>query len=117
MAAPLSRDLRVRIVRSVEAGTSIRAAAERFEVSASAAVRLMRRVRETGSAAPARTGGHRRAALDAHSELVRRLALGRPGVTLAEIRASLAERGIQAGSLSTVSRALKRLGLSHRKRR
>ncbi len=54
MTAPLSRDLRERIVRSVSGGTSIREAAKRFEVSPSAAIKLMQRVRETGSTAPAR---------------------------------------------------------------
>ena len=49
-------DLRLRIVRAVERGSSIRAAARRFAVSPSAAVKLMQRVRTTGSAAPARYG-------------------------------------------------------------
>ena len=52
MPAPLSQDLRERIVRAVENGSSIRQAALRFEVSPSAAVKLMRRVRESGSPAP-----------------------------------------------------------------
>ena len=51
MTAPLSQDLRERIVRAVEGGSSIRQAAVRYEVSPSAAVKLMRRVRETGSVA------------------------------------------------------------------
>ncbi len=60
MRAPLSQDLRERIVRAVEKGSSIRQAALRFEVSPSAAVKLMRRVRESGSPlrrALAATGG------------------------------------------------------------
>jgi len=40
MTAPLSQDLRRRIVRAVEAGRSARQAAERFEVSPSAAIKL-----------------------------------------------------------------------------
>src|SRR6187200_465231 len=64
LTAPLSQDLRRRIVRAVEGGSSIRRAAARYEVSPSAAVKLMRRVRETGSTAPARIGGHRRPVLD-----------------------------------------------------
>ncbi len=46
MTAPLSRDLRERIVRSVSGGTSIREAAKRFEVSPSAAIKLMQRPRD-----------------------------------------------------------------------
>ena len=60
MAAPLSQDLRRRIVRAVEEGSSARAAAVRFEVSVSAAIKLVRRVRETGSTAPAQIGGYRK---------------------------------------------------------
>ena len=49
MTAPLSQDLRTRIRRAVEAGSSIRQAAKRFEVSPSAAIKLMQRVRRTGA--------------------------------------------------------------------
>ena len=64
MPAPISMDLRLRIVRAVERGSSIRAAARRFAVSPSAAIKLMQRVRTTGSAAPARYGGQRRPLLE-----------------------------------------------------
>src|SRR4051812_19742308 len=60
MTTPLSQDLRGRIVRCVAAGTSARSAAQRFDVSASAAIKLLQRVRETGSTAPAKIGGYRR---------------------------------------------------------
>jgi putative transposase len=60
MPAPLSQDLRERIVRAVANGSTTRQAALRFDVSPSAAIKLVRRVREGGSPAPARFGGHRR---------------------------------------------------------
>ena len=47
MTAPMSQDLRQRIVRAVAQGSSARQAAERFTVSPSAAVKLMQRVRRT----------------------------------------------------------------------
>ena len=59
-------DLRVRIVAAVERGSSIREAARRFAVSPSAAIKLMQRVRATGSPAPAGYGGHRRPLLAAY---------------------------------------------------
>ena len=68
MTAPLSRDLRERIVRAIAEGSSMRQAAERFAVSPSAAVKLMQRVRRTGSTAPAKIGGHRRPLLEAHAD-------------------------------------------------
>ncbi|MBM6584491.1 helix-turn-helix domain-containing protein, partial [Microvirga sp. BT689] len=52
MTTPLSQDLRRRIVQAVEKGSSIRQAAVRYEVSPSAAVKLLRRLRETGSMVP-----------------------------------------------------------------
>jgi transposase len=56
MAKMISMDLRTRLVSAVKAGSSRRAAAVRFGVSASCAVKLLDRVRETGSAAPGRRG-------------------------------------------------------------
>ena len=78
MPAPLSRDLRERIVHAVEGGSSIRQAALRFAVNPSAAVKLMRRFRVSGSPAPARFGGYRRPLLEAHEALVRSLLEAKP---------------------------------------
>src|SRR5947209_8962984 len=66
MPAPLSRDLRERIVEAVEGGSSMRGAAARFAVSPSSAIKLMARVHRTGSVAPARYGGHRQPLLAPH---------------------------------------------------
>src|SRR5688572_6651051 len=117
MTAPLSADLRERLVRAVEAGSSARAAARRFEVSPSAAITLMRWVRATGSTAPAQIGGYRRPLLAGHEELLRQLTAARPSITLTELRAALAEHGVVVGSLTTVWTTLRRLGLRHKKRR
>src|SRR6185437_15799614 len=115
MAAPLSQDLRKRLVDEVEQGSSARQAAARFEVSASAAIKLVRRVRETGSTEPGKIGGHRKPLLAGHEDLLRELVATRKGITLAEIGDALTERGIPPVSLSTIWWALRRLGLSHKK--
>jgi transposase len=117
MTAPLSADLRERVVRAVESGSSARAAARRFAVSASAAAKLLRRVRATGSVLPAKIGGYRRPLLAGHEDLLRELTAAKPGITLAVLRAALAERGIVVGSLTTIWSTLRRLGLRHKKRR
>ena len=117
MTAPLSPDLRRRIVRVVEDGSSIRQAAARFDVSPSAAIKLLAQVRQTGSIAPAKIGGHRRPLLEPHAGLLRALVLAKPGITLAEIRDELHARGITVKALSTIAAMLQRLGLSHKKRR
>ena len=115
MAAPLSQDLRRRLVQAVGAGSSAREAARRFAVSESAAIKLLRRVRQTGSTAPARIGGYRKPLLAGHEALLRELTEARGTITLAEIKAELAARGIEAGCLSTIWHTLRRLGLSHKK--
>jgi transposase len=116
MTTPLSQDLRRRIVRAVEKGNSIRQAAARYEVSPSAAVKLMQRVRRTGSLAPDRIGGHRRPVLEPHEDLLRSWVAAKSGITLAEIRAELKARGIVVAALSTILLTLRRLGLRHKKR-
>jgi transposase len=115
MTAPLSQDLRQRIVRAVDAGSSIRQAAKRFDVSASAAIKLMRRVRETGSTEPAKIGGYRRPLLEKHTDVLRTLVTGKAGITLKEIQAALAARGVEVKALSSIADMLHRLGLSHKK--
>src|SRR3712207_1289378 len=111
MTAPLSQDLRERIVRAVDDGSTIRQA-----VSASAAIKLMQRVRQTGSPAPAKIGGSRRPLLEKHADELRAVVLRQPGVTLREIKAALAARDIMVKALSTMADMLHRLGLSHKKR-
>ena len=116
MTAPLSQDLRERIVHAVEGGSTMRQAARRFAVSASAAIKLMERVRQTGSTAPAKIGGHRRPILEPHADTLRTIATSKPGITLKEMREALQARGIVVKALSTIADMLHRLGLSHKKR-
>ena len=89
MTAPLSRDLRERIARAVSDGSSIRQAADRFRVSPSAAIKLMQRVRQTGSTAPAKIGGYRRPVLEPYADVLRKMASEKKGITLREIQARL----------------------------
>ena len=110
--APLSLDLRQRIVQAVEGGCSIREAARRFSVAPSTAIKLMQRVEATGSAAPDRYGGHRRPLLEPFESLLEALVLATPDITLAELQRTLEQRvGLRAG-LSTLHNALRRLGLA-----
>ena len=60
MAKPYSMDLRERVVAAVEQeGMSRHAAAAHFGVSASSAIKWVRRSRETGSVAPGKIGGYK----------------------------------------------------------
>ena len=116
MAAPLSLDIRKRIVAAVEDGASCRAAAQRFAVSESAAIKLVERWERTGSLEPGQMGGHRRFALAEHGELVRELLTAQPDQTLDELLDRLVSRGIAVGRTS-VHRYLSAIGLTRKKRR
>src|SRR3954471_10253256 len=116
MTAPLSQDLRERIVHAVEGGSTIRQADRRFAVSASAAIQLMQRVRQTGTLAPAQIGGYRRPLLEKHADELRALVSSKAGITLKEMRDALHARGLVVKALSTIADMLHRLGLSHKKR-
>lgn len=116
MARPLSRDLRERIVRAVEAGSSRREAAQQFAVSESCAIKLLQRWARTGSVAPSTIGGKKPFALAAHVDHVRTLVAAEPDITLEELRVQLAGSGIAVGR-SSIDRFLKALGLTRKKRR
>ena len=67
MAKPLSEDLRIRVIRAVEDGMSRRAAADRFGVSPSSAVRFVREWRERGATGAKPQGGDQRShRIEAH---------------------------------------------------
>ena len=116
MAAPLSLDIRKRIVAAVEGGASRRAAAARFAVSESAVIKLIERWERTGSLEPARMGGYRPFALAEHDTLVRELIAAHPDQTLDELLDRLVGRGVIVGRTS-VHRYLSAIGLTRKKRR
>lgn len=101
MSRAYSTDLRIRLVRYVEGGASRREAAKLFGVSPSIAVKWMQRWRLKKSVEPSPVRGHRRAVLEEHAGWLLELVREKSDITLAEIGAKLAKRGVQA-SLSTI---------------
>jgi transposase len=87
---------------AVEAGSSAREAARRFEVSPSAAVKIVRLPRESGGTASARIGGYRWPLLAGHEGLLWELISAKPGIALAEVRDALNGRGGGPVSLTTI---------------
>jgi transposase len=55
--------------------------------------------------------------LEPHQDLLRSLVDAKSGITLAEIQAELRTRGIVVQALSTIHLMLKRMDLTHKKRR
>lgn len=70
MTAPLSNDLRARVVAAIMSGESCRSVAARFGVAVSSAVKWSQRYRATGSVTPAKMGGHRKRVLDPHRNFI-----------------------------------------------
>lgn len=99
MAKAYSGDLRTRVIELVETGVSRRAAAERFKVSISSAIRWVQRWSETGRVAAQPSGGSR-SPLDEHADCLLALIAEQPDLTLDEIRLRLQEKGISAGRTS-----------------
>jgi transposase len=118
MARALSDDLRKRVIEAVEGGASRRAAAERFGIAASTAVKWVRRFRETGSRAPRRPGGAVRSRrIDAYQDELMGLVERTPDLTLSEIAGHLKERHGVRVAVSTVWRFFERHGVTFKKRR
>ncbi len=117
MSKALSVDLRERVAAAVAAGASCRAAAARFGVSASSAIRWAAMAREAGSVAPGPLGGDRRSArIEAHAALILDLVDQTSDITLQEIRVELAKAGVSAG-IGTLWRFFDRRRMTWKKRR
>jgi putative transposase len=95
MVKPYSLDLRERVVAAVvTGGLSRHRAARQFGVGVSTAINWVRRLRESGSVAPGKVGGHRPKAIrgDHRLWLLQRI---KDDFTLRGLVAELAERGLK----------------------
>jgi transposase len=101
MAKALSMDLRERVLAAVDGGVSRRAAARRFGVGASSAIRWCAQEQATGDVSPKAQGGDRRSArIEAQAPVILAIIAETPDITLEELRALLAERGERFGVTS-----------------
>ena len=114
MAAPLTLDLRERVVSAVCAGETCRAVALRFGVSVASVVKWSQRHRATGSVAPGKMGGHRRRVLEPHRDFIVGRINQTSHLTLHGLRDELAARGVKV-SHNAVWLFLRREGLSFKK--
>jgi transposase len=117
MSKALSVDLRERVVAAVAAGASCRAAAVRFGVSASSAIRWATMARGAGSVMPGPLGGDRRSArIEAHAAVILQLVDQTCDITLKEIRGELAKAGVSVG-IGTLWRFFDRRRMTWKKSR
>ena len=114
MPSSYSGDLRERVIEVVEMeGPSRREAAERFDISASSAVKWLQRWSKSRSAKPKPRGGSV-SPLEAHKESILALVAEQPDLTLKETLAKLLKRRIRT-SKSALSRFFARHGFTFKK--
>jgi transposase len=119
MPKPYSNDLRTKIVEAYQRGEGTQCGlAERFGVSGTFVVNLLRRHRQTGSVEPKAHGGGQQPRLDTKRlEVVAELVKADSDATLDELLERVAERTGVRVSNPTMSRVLRRLGLPRKKSR
>lgn len=113
MPKACSSDLRERVIDAVEEGASRREAAERFEVSASSAVRWLQAWRSDGVCAPKPRGGSR-SPLEDYTEEILALVDEQADWTLDEFVLAMRKRRIP-GSRSALARFLDRHDITFKK--
>lgn len=116
MTRALSLDLRRRVIAAIDAGMSCRAAAARFGIAPSAAVKWCRLWRETGSVAPRRMGGDKRSGrIERLAKAIFAMVAEASHITLAEIAARLEREPGERFAPSTVHRFFRRHGWTFKK--
>src|SRR5271169_4832649 len=118
MPKPYSQDLRDRVIDAVERGEmSRRAAARRYEISESVAIKWLDRVERDGSREPVGHGGHRASKLMPHRDFLQAARTEKTDITLSALcDRLLCERGVKSDT-SMMSRFFRRLGVTFKKRR
>ena len=117
MSKALSVDLRIRVLRAVAEGASHREAADCFGVSAASVSRWRKREREHGAPRPKALGGDRRSqAMERQARAIMEIVAANRDITLAEIKAALAERQVEA-SIAGLWRFFRRHGITLKKSR
>lgn len=116
MAGAYSTDLRGRVLAAVEAGEAVSSVARRFAVGRSTVQDWARALWQDGRRVAGKMGGHRKPVIAGEAEAaLRRMLEGTNYLTLAQCRDRLAEEARVSVHLSTVHRALARMGWSRKK--
>ena len=117
VAGPSSVDLRKRVVEGVENGLTYEDSASQFDVGRASVSRWLALIRKTGSLEPKAMGGSKSKLGETEREVLKFLVSQAPDATQAELADQLeAELGIRVHG-TTVSRALKAMGLTRKKSR
>ncbi len=118
MAKTYGEDLRGRVLAAVDGGMSRRAAAERFQIAISTAVRWVRAWREDGRSAAKLKGGDTRShRIEAYGEAILSAIEAQKDITLAELVTLLFREHAVRVAPSTVHRFLVRHRITLKKSR
>ena len=118
MARPYSQDLRDRVIDAVvQGGMSRRGAAERFGISELVAIKWLERFERTGLRTPGKMGGHKRLKLEPSSRVPRSLSRRETRRHPSGAVRPVAGRARVKADTSLMSRFLRRIGLTPKKRR
>ena len=116
MGQPLSMDLRRRLLAAIDDGMSCRAAAARFGVAPSTAIRWQDQRRTTGNFAPKPQGGDMRSRrVEERRTEILAVWEARKDISLEELREGLAEIGLTV-SVAGLHRFFVRRGMTRKKR-
>lgn len=116
MGQPLSMDLRKRLLAAIDEGMSCRAAAARFGVAPSTAIRWQGQRRTTGGFAPKRQGGDMRSRrVEERRADILAIWEARKDISLVELRLALVEIGLYV-SVAGLHRFFARHGITRKKR-
>ena len=116
MGRYLSDDLRVRVIRAIDGCLSRRAAADRYGVSVSRAIRWMSDCLAEGRCCAKPQGGDQRSGrIEAQAEFLMDTIDAAPDITPAERRERLIEERGEAFALSTIHGFFDRHGVSYKK--
>ena len=116
MGQPLSMDLRRRLLAAIDDGMSCRAAATRFGVAPSTAIRWQDQRRTTGNFAPKPQGGDMRSRrVEERRKDILALWEARKDISLEELRLALIELDLNV-SVAGLHRFFVRHGMTRKKR-
>jgi len=102
MPAPLSNDLRERIIRAYKGGKPVKEVAEQFFVGQDSVYKLIKHVQETGSIEPKPLNNGRKPSLNTtQMDEIKKMLIDRPNITLARLITEL-ELPIGASALSKI---------------
>src|ERR1700689_2116330 len=114
---PYSMDLRRKVMEALESEGTTDEIAERFGIAGSSVRKWRLRLRRRGELQPGKPPGRKREFSAAHDAQLRQAVESRPDATRGELAEAVAEKLGRVFSKPVITRALKRLGFTRKKKR